>query len=160
MVEIPIIFLPLFAFNPQQLGLQFLSLIIGSVLGEQIGGRASDGWMRLRRKRTGEQPRAEFRLWLAYGGFALAVGGLVVFCVQTEKLGGSARGGGTAGWNVTPLVGAAVAAGGNQIVTTVCTTYAVDKHVESSGSIGVFINLVRSTWGFIGESLGLCLSCW
>ncbi|KAM0714061.1 hypothetical protein Q7P37_011025 [Cladosporium fusiforme] len=142
-VEIPIIFLPLFAFNPQQLGLQFLGLIIGSILGEQIGGRMSDWWMYLRFKRTGQPPRPEFRLWLSYGGYVLSIVGLVVFCVQTENA--------TAGnWNVTPLVGAAIAAGGNQIVTTVCTTYAIDSHVEHSGSIGVFINLVRSTWGFIG----------
>jgi len=29
-------------------------------------------------------------------------------------------------------------------------TYAVDCHHEHAASIGVFINLVRSSWGFIG----------
>lgn len=29
-------------------------------------------------------------------------------------------------------------------------TYAVDCHTEHSASIGVFVNVVRSTWGFIG----------
>lgn len=44
----------------------------------------------------------------------------------------------------------AISAVGNQIVTTVLVTYAIDSHVEHSASIGVFVNLVRSTWGFIG----------
>lgn len=37
-----------------------------------------------------------------------------------------------------------------QIVTTVLVTYCVDCHVEHSASIGVFVNVVRSTWAFIG----------
>ena len=44
----------------------------------------------------------------------------------------------------------AISAVGNQIVTTVLVTYAIDSHIEHSASIGVFVNLVRSTWGFIG----------
>jgi len=67
--------------------------------------------------------------------------GLVVFCVQVDKL---------QTYNVTPIVGIAIAAFGNQIITTVLVTYAVDCHHEHAASIGVFINLVRSTWGFIG----------
>lgn len=59
-------------------------------------------------------------------------------------------------------IGIAISAVGNQIVTTVLVTYAIDSYVEHSSSIGVFINAVRSTWGFIGpfwfpdmeESLG------
>lgn len=47
-------------------------------------------------------------------------------------------------------VGIAIAAAGNQIVTTVLVTYAVDCHTGVSASIGVFVNVVRSTWGFIG----------
>lgn len=29
-------------------------------------------------------------------------------------------------------------------------TYAVDCHTEHAASIGVFVNVIRSTWGFIG----------
>jgi hypothetical protein len=47
-------------------------------------------------------------------------------------------------------VGIAIAAVGNQIVTTVLVTYAVDCHTEHAASIGVFVNMVRSTWGFVG----------
>lgn len=43
-----------------------------------------------------------------------------------------------------------IAAAGNQLITTVLVTYAVDCHIEHSASIGVFVNVVRSTWGFIG----------
>jgi len=67
--------------------------------------------------------------------------GLVVFTVQADKI---------HSYNVTPIVGLAIAAFGNQIITTVLVTYAVDCHHEHAASIGVFINLVRSTWGFIG----------
>lgn len=35
-------------------------------------------------------------------------------------------------------------------MTTILVTYAVDCHIEQSASIGVFVNVVRSTWGFIG----------
>ena len=67
--------------------------------------------------------------------------GLVVFCVQVDKI---------KSYDVTPIVGIAIAAFGTQIITTIMVTYAVDCHHEHAASIGVFINLVRSTWGFIG----------
>lgn len=44
------------------------------------------------------------------------------------------------------MVGIAISAFGNQIITAVLVTYAVDCHQEYAASIGVFINLVRSTW--------------
>ena len=87
------------------------------------------------------QAAPESRLWISYPGFLTVIIGLVVFCVQTEKI---------KTYNVTPIVGIAIAAFGNQIITTVLVTYAVDCHHEHAASIGVFINLVRSTWGFIG----------
>lgn len=34
----------------------------------------------------------------------------------------------------------------NQVVTTVLTTYVVDTYPQDAGSVGVFINAVRSTW--------------
>lgn len=39
---------------------------------------------------------------------------------------------------------------GNQIVTTVLITYAVDCYREEASSVGVFITFVRQIWGFIG----------
>ena len=142
-IEIPQLWPSKFGSNEQQVGLQFLSMIIGSVLGEQIGGHLSDRWMWLRQRRTHKWPAPEYRLWLSYFGFGLTICGVVVFLVQTGNA--SAR------WNITPLVGVAIAAGGNQIVTTVYVTYAVDCcSGDEAAGVGVFITFVRQIWGFIG----------
>lgn len=138
-VEIPQIFLPKFEFNPQQIGLQFLGIIVGSVLGEQMAGPLSDVWMDRAARHNGSiRPPPEFRLWLSWLGFLLTIVGLIVFGVRTQQAV-------PMHWNVTPIVGLAIASVGNQIVTTVLVTYAVDCHPESSSSIGVFVNLIRST---------------
>lgn len=143
-VEIPQLFEKKFELNAQQLGLQFLGLIIGSVIGEQVGGHSSDLWMRRRAKKTApRQPAPEFRLWLGYLGYACTLCGVIVFLVRIQQ----AREG---VWNVTPIIGAGIAAAGNQIVTTVLITYAVDCYREEAASIGVFISFVRQIWGFIG----------
>jgi Major Facilitator Superfamily len=143
-VEIPQIFTPKYHFNAQQIGLQFIGMIIGSVLGEQLGGRGSDFFMRRASAKLGRNRHVapEHRIWVSYLGFVAVIIGLVVFCVQVDSL---------MVYNVTPIVGIGIAAFGNQIITTVLVTYAVDCHQEHAASIGVFINLVRSTWGFIGE---------
>jgi nitrate/nitrite transporter NarK len=142
-VELPQLFGQKFGFNPQQLGLQFLGIIIGSVIGEQLGGSLSDYWMNRRARATGARPAPEYRLWLSYGGFILTIVGVVVFLVQTQHAA-------EMHWNITPVVGIAIAGAGNQIVTTVLITYAVDCHQEESASVGVFITLIRQIWGFIG----------
>ncbi|KAH2981158.1 MFS multidrug transporter [Aspergillus fumigatus Z5] len=142
-VEVPQLLQSKFSLNAQQLGLQFLGLIVGSLLGEQLGGHASDSWMAFRARRISRRPPPEFRLWLSYLGFLLTIAGMVVFLVCTAHA--------TQGvWTVAPVVGTGVAAFGNQVVTTVLTTYAVDADPADAGSIGVFINFVRSEWGFIG----------
>lgn len=142
-VELPQLFGQKFGFNPQQLGLQFLGIIIGSVIGEQLGGILSDYWMNRRARATGARPAPEYRLWLSYGGFILTIVGVVVFLVQTQHAA-------EMHWNITPVVGIAIAGAGNQIVTTVLITYAVDCHQEESASVGVFITLIRQIWGCIG----------
>lgn len=97
-VEIPQLFVPKFGFNPQEIGLQFLGIIIGTLIGEQLGGRLSDFWMiRRTRKLDGEHVDPEFRLWLSYFGFLLAMVGLIVFGVRTQQ---APHG----HWNVTPIV--------------------------------------------------------
>ncbi|KAJ5563807.1 hypothetical protein N7513_000049 [Penicillium frequentans] len=141
-IEIPQIMPEQFGFNTQEVGLQFLAVILGSVIGEQIGGLISDRWMLIRQKSKGERPPNEYRLWLSYIGHALTICGVVVFCVQMGKAGDK--------WNITPLVGAAIAAAGNQVVTTINITYAVDCYRADAASVGVFITFVRQIWGFIG----------
>jgi hypothetical protein len=161
-VEIPQLLIPKFGLNPQELGLQFLGIMIGLVIGEQFGGRISDLWMNKRTQKLGRRPEPEYRLWLSYIGFVLAMVGLILFSVRLQQ---AAQG----VWNITPIVstsrnnpkqislltpisqiGIAISAVGNQIVTTVLVTYAIDSMVEHSSSIGVFVNVVRSTWAFIG----------
>ncbi|KOS42183.1 hypothetical protein ACN38_g6923 [Penicillium nordicum] len=141
-IEISHIYPAKFGFNTQQVGLQFLGIIIGSVIGEQIGGFISDRWIFMRQNRTGEPSQPEYRLWLNYIGHALTICGIVVFAIEIRDSGGA--------WNIAPVIGAAIAGGGNQIVTTVDITYAVDCYREDAASVGVFITFVRQIWGFIG----------
>ncbi|CAK7201819.1 hypothetical protein SEUCBS139899_004534 [Sporothrix eucalyptigena] len=140
-ILIPQIFPTQFNLNTQQIGLQQGGTIIGTVLGEQIGGYLSDIWM-LRRARRGKFPEPEYRLWLSYIGHALTICGVVVFIVQIHNASHQ--------WNVTPIVGAGIASAGNQVVTTVMITYAVDCYRPESASVGVFITFVRQIWCFIG----------
>ncbi|KAL3470283.1 major facilitator superfamily domain-containing protein [Aspergillus californicus] len=147
-IEIPQIFPKRFSLDAEQIGLQNLATIIGSGLGEVIGGRASDQWMWYREKtvstegRNGKAPSPEYRLWLSYAGITLAITRVVVFLVQTENA--SAR------WNISLLIKAAVAAAGNQIVTTVNITYTIECYPTDAAAVGVFVNFVTQTWGFIG----------
>jgi hypothetical protein len=141
-VEVPQLLQEKLGLNAEQLGLQFLGVIIGTVLGEQIGGSMSDYWMNHRARRIRRAPEPEFRLWLSYPGTILAIVGVVVFLVCTQQAGGH--------WVISPIVGTAVAAFGNQLVTTVMFTYAVDCYPQDAGSVGVFITFVRQMWGFIG----------
>lgn len=158
-VEVPQLLQEKFELNTEQLGLQFLGLIIGSVLGEQVGGSLSDFWMNRRERRIHQKPAPEFRLWLSYFGFILNIAGVIVFLVCTQE---SAQG----HWNVSPIVGTGIGAAGNQVVTTVLVTYAVDCYPEEAASVGVFITFVRQIWGFLGpfwftpmfESVGIAAS--
>lgn len=142
-VEVPSLLQTKFYLNAEQLGLQFLGPIIGSFLGELIGGTLSDLWMNTHQKKILRKPEPEYRLWLSYLGFSLSIIGLIVFLVCT--------GAATQGhWNVSPVIGIAIGAGGNQIVTTVLITYAVDCYPGEAASVGVFITFVRQIWGFLG----------
>ena len=141
-IEIPQLFVEKFHLNTQQVGLQNISIIVGSLIGEQVGGIMSDQWMLRRQHKTKKAVQPEFRLWLSYIGYLLAICGVVVFLVRIEQASDQ--------WNVTPIIGAGIAAAGNQIVTTVLITYAIDCYREEAASIGVFITFVRQIWGFIG----------
>ncbi|KAF2719505.1 MFS general substrate transporter [Polychaeton citri CBS 116435] len=142
-VEIPQLFGEKFHFNTQQLGLQFIGMIVGNLIGEQIGGLTSDRWMALRERKRRRSAPPEYRLWLSYAGHLLTICGVVVFLVRIEQAP-------ALHWNITPIIGAAIASAGVQIVTTVMITYSVDCHREEAASVGVFITFVRQIWGFIG----------
>lgn len=139
-VEMPISFGEKFHFNAQQIGLQFISVIIGAVIGEQLSGPMSDYFLRARKRSTGHSQPAD-RLWLAYIGFATLMAGLLTWGFQLEK---------AKTWNVTPCVGVAIGSFGNQIQSTILTAYAVDSHKEHSAAIGVLFNFIRLIYGFVG----------
>ncbi|KAJ5116582.1 hypothetical protein N7456_000930 [Penicillium angulare] len=142
-VEIPALLQTKFDLNAEQVGMQFLGMIIGSVIGEQMGGNLSDYWMRMRGKRVHGVAEPEFRLWLSYFGFALTCVGLIIFLVCTQEA--------PAGnWTVSPIIGTGIAGAGSQLVTTVMVTYAIDCHSHEAASVGVFITFVRQIWGFLG----------
>jgi hypothetical protein len=141
-IEIPQLYVELYSFNTQQVGLQFIAMIIGSLIGELIGGLMSDNWMLFRKRRIGKDPEPEFRLWLSYIAYPLNIIGVALFLALLGRPGSN--------WTVRPDVGAAIASGGNQIATTVLFTYAVDCYRHDAASVGVFITFVRQIWGFIG----------
>ncbi|KAJ5443098.1 Major facilitator superfamily domain general substrate transporter [Penicillium cf. griseofulvum] len=139
-VETPLIFGEKFHFNAQQVGYQFVSIIIGSVIGEQVSGPISDWFLKFLQRRKGHTIPAD-RLWLSYIGYGTVFAGLLVWGFQLEK---------ATRWNITPCIGMAIAAFGNQVLTTILISFAVDSHKEHSASIGVFINLCRQIYGFCG----------
>lgn len=141
-VEMPIAVGEKFGLNAQQTGLQFIAVIIGSVLGEQLSGALSDYFLSTLRNRRANVCPAD-RLWLFYVGFARVFAGLLTWGFQLQHA--------STTWNVTPCVGAAIAGFGNQIQTTILLAFAVDSHRTYSGQIGVFINFCRLVYGFVSS---------
>jgi predicted MFS family arabinose efflux permease len=142
-VEMPLTFGEKFHLDAQQTGLQFIPIIIGCVIGEQIGGPLSDYFMKVYRKRKGRACPAD-RLWLTYIGFFTIIAGQLVWGFQLER---------AKTWNVTPCVGIAIASFGNQIQSTILTAYAIDTSPCHSASIGVLFNVIRLLYGFVRTPL-------
>lgn len=63
-VEMPNAFGQKFHFNAQQTGLQFIAIIIGCVLGEQVSGPMPDWFLKWMRQTKGQSCPAD-RLWLS-----------------------------------------------------------------------------------------------
>lgn len=148
-VELPSVFVAKFGFNAQQLGLQNIAVIIGSFLGEIIGGKMSDIFMAycVKKRSAGDKDtvhkKIEDRLWISYIGYITAIVGLVVFGVQTQN---AEQG----HWNITPLVGLCITSFGNQVVTTTMITYAIDSDTKNATHISLFIVWLRQVIGFVG----------
>lgn len=138
-VEMPIATGEKFHFDAQQIGLQFIAIIIGCVLGEQVSGPISDWFLKRVRQTKGHSCPAD-RLWLCYIAFATIFAGLLTWGFQLQH---------ATTWNVTPCIGAAIASFGNQMQTTILTTFAVESKQERSSEVGVFINACRQTYGFV-----------
>ncbi|KAK4499900.1 hypothetical protein PRZ48_008086 [Zasmidium cellare] len=129
-VEMPAIFIMSFHLNAQEIGLQYLAVILGALIGEFGGRFVTDHFIRGR-----EQSAPERRLLLSHVGYALTICGMTVFLVQTMHAGHK--------WNITPLVGVTISAVGNQLVTTLLIPYAVDCFREQAGDVGVYITFYK-----------------
>ncbi|KAJ5970094.1 uncharacterized protein N7479_000012 [Penicillium vulpinum] len=106
-VEMPLAFGEKFHFDAQQIGLQFIAIIIGCVLGEQVGGPMSDWFLKRIRESRGKSCLAN-RLWLSYIAFATIFAGILTWGFQLQRV---------TTWSVTPCLGAAIASFGNQMQT-------------------------------------------
>ncbi|KAJ0121929.1 MFS transporter [Diaporthe amygdali] len=143
-IEIPVQLQPKFHLSIEQVGLQFLGMIIGCMIAEPVGGLLSDVCMSLRtRTREGYESPPELRLWLSHAGYCLILVGVPLFLVSTENAV-------TGRWTIVPVVGTAIAAGGNQIAMTTLATYAVDCAVDDVVSVGILMSLSRQLIAFIG----------
>ncbi|KAK7224687.1 hypothetical protein V2G26_012690 [Clonostachys chloroleuca] len=141
-IEIPALLGSKFNLNFEAIGLNFIPLIIGNVIGEIVSGPLSDWWQN-RAVKNGVPPLPERRLWLFYPALGFCFAGITVFLVTLDQA--------TEGkWNVRPDIGLALAGLGNQMSTTILFTYAVDKNPTHSGEVGVILVLVRQIWSFIG----------
>lgn len=133
-----------YGFNVQQVGLQYLSMMVGLVLGEQIGGPLSDLFMKKGRLLSkSRSTSAELRLWAAYLGAAIAITGVLVYTIMLSKAEHHH-------WTIVPNIGIALAGVGNQIVAIVAITYAIDKMgAPNAGTVSSAINQYRQIWGFV-----------
>lgn len=146
-IVLPKIYTEVYGLNAQQVGLQYIAMTIGLIIGEQVGGPLSDFMMKKhkfsRDKGNNERNQAEFRLWAGYLGFALVVCGVLVYGIMLSKAEKNH-------WTIVPDLGIAISAVGNQIVATVVITYAIDKmHVVNAGTVSNCIHQYRQLWGFI-----------
>ncbi|GKZ50814.1 hypothetical protein AbraIFM66951_004181 [Aspergillus brasiliensis] len=144
-VEIPQIYEINFHLNTQEVGLQFLGMIIGGIIGEQAAGPLGDFLMSSFAKRhNGQRAQPEYRLWLSYLGYATVIAGFLIWGFRTadDEL--------QHHYEVSPIVGIGISSFGAQVITTSVFTYVVDCYPGESAEIGIFANVVRQVWGFIG----------
>ncbi|KAK2777456.1 hypothetical protein FQN53_002229 [Emmonsiellopsis sp. PD_33] len=141
-VEMPSVFGTRYNLDAQQVGLLFISIIIGSVIGEMSAAPLTSMFLQQYERWTGKKNPAN-RLWSSYVGFLTVIVGLLVWGIRIQQADNGV-------FNVTPLVGAAIASFGNQIITTALISFAVECHRERSSDVGVFINVFRQEIGFVG----------
>ncbi|KAF9066697.1 MFS multidrug transporter [Rhodocollybia butyracea] len=142
-VQVPALLGKKYELNIQQVGLQFSATLIGLLLGEPIAGFGSDRWMQYRVRKANGQREAEWRLPFSIPGFLIAIIGLMIFGVQLQNTRAGV-------WNVTPLVGSALSVFGQQIVATVCVTYAIESQPRHTPQAAILVSLIRQLFAFSG----------
>ncbi|KAJ3747273.1 MFS multidrug transporter [Lentinula detonsa] len=159
-VQIPALLGQKYLLNTQQVGLQFIAPFLGALLGEPIAGYGSDKWMQYRVRKAGGTRQPEWRLPFAIPGFLIAIVGLMIFGVQLQNTPAGV-------WNVTPDVGSGIALFGLQLVTTVCTTYAIESQPGHTGQAALMVAFIRQMYAFTGpfyftlqfDSMGTVNAC-
>ncbi|KAJ3879960.1 MFS multidrug transporter [Lentinula edodes] len=159
-VQIPALLGQKYLLNTQQVGLQFVAPFLGALLGEPIAGYGSDRWMQYRVRKAGGEREPEWRLPFAIPGFLIAIVGLMIFGVQLQNTRAGV-------WNVTPDVGSGIALFGLQLVTTVCTTYAIESQPGHTGQAALMVAFIRQMYAFTGpfyftlqfDSMGTVNAC-
>ncbi|EED14954.1 conserved hypothetical protein [Talaromyces stipitatus ATCC 10500] len=149
-VEIPQLFAIRFGFNAQQIGLQFIGIIVGTMVGEVFNAVVLSWLHRRVQQRQLQQGDSRKKaanpteyLFSSYLGFCCMIAGLVIFCIllgNTKPM----------HYNVGPIIGIGIAAFGNQIVTSFLINYIIQMHTEHAASISIILGFIRQTWCFIG----------
>ncbi|KAF9887693.1 hypothetical protein FE257_009646 [Aspergillus nanangensis] len=138
-VEIPQLFGPRFAFNAQQTGLQFIGIIVGTILAEIFNAVTLHG-LRVRAAKRGSQPvQPQQYLLVSYGGFLCTIAGLVMFCLLFSKTTSPMQ------YSVWPIVGIGVAGFGNQVVATFLVNYVIQQQAEDASAASIVLGFVRQT---------------
>ncbi|KAI5968201.1 hypothetical protein CANMA_002417 [Candida margitis] len=136
-VEIPQVMVHKFGMDPQALGLQFISFIIGTLIGE-VGGYLSDKLVQWGHKNN---KGPSFRLWVTHPGYITCILGLIIFGVQIQNIDH---------YNVTPLIGCAIASFGLQVGTSPIIAYCIDSDHTKAVQISLFVTFLRQLFAFIG----------
>lgn len=131
-----------FDLDAQGVGLQYIAIIVGSLFGESIAGPISDRFLALYRDKTGSSVPSR-RLWLSYPAVACVFTGLLTWGFQLQNAEEGV-------YDITPAVGAGIAAFGSQILSTTLITFAVDNNPARSSEVGLFVNCIRQCWAFLG----------
>jgi len=142
-VQIPALLGQKYLLNTQQVGLQFVAPFLGALLGEPIAGYGSDKWMQYRIRKANGEREPEWRLPFAIPGFLIAIIGLMIFGAQLQNTPAGV-------WNITPDVGSGIALFGLQLVTTVCTTYAIESQPTHTEQAAVLVAFIRQMYAFTG----------
>ncbi|KAJ5513525.1 Translation elongation/initiation factor/Ribosomal beta-barrel [Penicillium fimorum] len=142
-VEIPQLFGTRFELSPEQTGIQFLGIIVGTILGEVFNAVV----LSLMNRRTVDNQRHAVNpknyLIASYLGFVSMIVGLIVFCVllaNTLPM----------HYKVSPIIGIGIAGFGNQLVSNFLINYIMHIHSDSAATASIFLGFIRQTWCFIG----------
>lgn len=103
-VEIPQLFAARFGFGAEQIGLQFIGIIAGTIIAETFNAT-----LLYALRRRYETVRPLNYLVISYFGFLCVIAGLVTFCIclgNTQPM----------HYNVSPIIGIGIAGFGNQVV--------------------------------------------